>query len=351
MIIDKATLSAKLNKLKSVVPGKSCTIPALQGVLFSDNTLAAYNLEIAIRTTIDTDTSESFIIPASALDLIPKLPDGEIEIIEQNNQLTINASGIKSKHSTLPVSEYPSLPVVKTQTKNTINGAELEKTLTKIIYAVAADIGRPILTGVLFQTEEEDLNIVATDAHRLAWAKIKYNEPADYVVPKLAIQKLLSIGLAETVEIHHTNNLALFITGEYNIITRLLEGQYVDYKRVLPNHNNTFKANRKQLQEAVERSLLAINQEKLSTNSIMLEIEADQMKLTTKSSVSEYVEYITLSEAAKQSAQIAFNPKYLLESIKSFDDEIIFYIGTSQQPMLLQHENLNSLLLPVRTGR
>lgn len=339
MIIDKSFLSARINKLKPIVPGKMAP-EVMQGILMKEGSIIAYNLEVAMRTKI-TDTDETFIIPQTAIDLIPKLPDGDIELKYENDQLYINASGIKSKHATLSPNEYPALPG-RNGEQFIIDGAALSSILHAISHAIAVDQSRPSITGVLIESAGEQLELTATDGHRVSIGKIPFDGAVSCIIPKQAVQRIVALNILEEIEITCDKNTITFDAGEYSIMSRLLEEAFPNVKSIFKNsHKHTTSINKYALIEIVERASLA-------SDIIRVKIEGNEATIIARSKLSEHIETMGIEEEIS-GIDMAFSAKKLLETIKSVDGNTIkAQTDGNLTPLFLIGEAITSLILPRR---
>ncbi len=348
MIIDKAVLAPKLAKLKTVLPSRILE-NAVQGVLFKDNCLFATNLEIGVKTTIEVDSEEEFIIPARAIELIDNLPEGPIEIIpDKSYSITIKAQNIKNKFQSHDPKIFPELGADATDFNiGSISSTDFEKAVKSVLYAVDSNNARVIMSGVCFDSSEGTLNIVGTDGHRMSWYKMNYNKEFSFIAPKTSIQKLLSIGISGEIEISYDPKNAIFKSDEYTLYTRLLEGQYVAYKSVFKKPDNSTIINRKAFLEGLKRCMICMDEK--NRGAVKLKFEGEKLTILANSSISEYAEVINLEAAIDESITIGFNGVYVADCLKSFEGENVeISFGTAVQPMVVDDGELSAIVLPVR---
>lgn len=348
MIIDKSLIAPKLTKLKSIVPTK--TQDGIQGVLLKDRTLTATNNEIALKMILNEALpDEEFIIPIKAISLIENLPDGVIEIAQGKDfSIIIKAENIKNKFQSQDPKLFIELDANKNSKNNTGFSSEiLEKSIKSILFAVGNDNIKPIINGAYFESKEGFLNIVGTDGFKMAWNKVKHSDEFNFIVPKTSLQKLLSIGISDGIEITYNNKIAIFRTDEFEFYTRLIEGKYIPYKTLFNKTNNSTIINKKLLLEALKRSIICMEEKK---GVIKFKLEGKKLEITINSAISDYKEDLQLETDIDNTIEIGFNIVYLTECIKSFSSENIeLYFSEPNKAMLLDDGELTAILLPVRT--
>lgn len=347
MKIQKSEIAAKLSALKSIALSKGTT-QTIQGVLFKDNKLTAYNLSIGMTATLSTETNESFMIPPKAIEMIERLPDGELEITGTDKMISLKAAGVKGKYVTTSVADFPEIPMVDGNLQSvTLNGDELQSKLSAVIPAVPDTSTRPVMMGVLLDADGKKLNIVACDGVRLMHAIMDYSGEFNVVVPKAAMQKLLSIGLSGDIEITYTANKALFKTDDFTMFTRLLEGDFLDYNAATPSNKIITEVDRKTIVNSLSRAVLCIDDKAL------LPIEANFMEsevsLKMHSPLLEYAETLSLEQPVSELVRIGVDTRRFLEVLKAFDDDNVqISLGGSCSPMVLTGDGLSAMLMPVK---
>lgn len=340
------------NKLKLLKPAldTKAQLPALQGVLLRDNTLTAYNLETALTARLDTDTKETFIIPSKAVDIIQSVTDDYIELLYEDRHLLITFGKSKSKYQTIDVTEYPEIPTLNNDAAKTeINASCLIESMKKCMYAIAVDETTPVLTGLLFNAENNVLNLVGCDGCRLALASMEYDKELKFIVPKrtLSLLQSFSIQKEDTVSITSTNKHIIFSINEYCIISRLLEGNFPDYKTAIPNHEIVFEVNRCAMLEIFSRINLLLAGQNSSPAKITFQKDEIHAEITVPNS--EYIDTIEAKSNLTEPITIGVNSHYMADCLRSFSaDNITIHIGTPITPMLITADNQTALVLPVR---
>jgi DNA polymerase III beta subunit len=347
MIIDKSEIAAKLGKIKSAITTKS-TIPALQGVLLKDGYLTAYNLEYGITAKLNIISDEQFIIPAKAVDMIDALPDGPIELYtDEESNLIIKTRSIKNRFATAAVADYPDIPSVSEGAPITIDSEQLTYAVSSVLYAVSVNPSRPALMGVYFEATDGALNFVGCDGYRIAWNKIKMDGSFSFIVPRESVQKMLSVGLTGDVEISFDTKRAIFRSAEYTVFTRLLEGNYLQYQKSIPDYKTTVIANRKDLLTCIHRAMICMDNRLKSK--VKLEFADKEIGISLSTPSSDYAEAVKLETAYNGSLLIGFNAQFLHDALRYFDCENIeIGLGTDTGAMTLRDGDQMSMVLPVR---
>lgn len=351
MIVQKSEIAPKLSKLKTIVPSKISTEgnQCIQGILYKNNSLQATNLEISIKAAFEKGEEETFIIPARAIELIESLPDGEIHIIpEDNYSVKIKTKGINNKFQSYNPEEFPNLDEdIPDTAAGSINIKDLERGIKSVLYAISSTSPRPMLTGVNFDASDGRLNIVGCDGFRVAWFKMDYENNFNFVVPKASVQKLLSVGINDDVEIIYNNRNAVFKAKEYTIYARLLEGKYLDYTRMFVKRAGEVQIKKDELTEAIKRGTICADEKNKCT--VKLQIKDSGIMISTNSTISEYTEEIQTESKSNKEMMIGFNALYLMGFLKGFESEVLcLNVGSPLEPMLTEDKGLSAMVLPMR---
>lgn len=245
--VTQENLSNALSTVARVASARG-TLPILANVLIKtvDNRLSisATNLDIAITQHIGAKVSEegAITVPARLMqDFISSLPAGVIELKLDSYKLHITTDQYQSVVNGVAADDFPVMPAINAEGEQsrswTINAALLKKGLQQVIMAASSDESRPVLTGVLLQTSEGRLYAAATDSYRLAEKDLGANsEDVHLLIPATAIQDLLRIlgDYDEAVQVTHDDQQVLFQAGEVDLVARLIDGKYPDYRRLIP---------------------------------------------------------------------------------------------------------------------
>ena len=346
MKIQKTDLAQKLNKIKGVVPKKT-TLPVLQGILVRDGFLIANNMEMTVKAKIEGTEGESFIIPERAFDLINNLPDGEMEIsVAAGNIIMIKADKIKNKYQTLDPAQFPATASQDNGSELRIKAEMLLESMKRVSYAVPAQNTNTVMTAMCLQAAGGQLNFVGLDGHVLAWDKIGYDGEFELLIPKNTVDKMKSLGLSGEVQIRHNKTGAVFITEDFEIYTRLIEGEYFKYQTLfkeLPLHT---VVSRIALLDAMTRAKMCTEER----CPVRFEMDGGALSLSIKDNTTDYHETIELQEDIAETLTIGFDARLVLETLKAFDCENVgLSFGGPKMPMIVEAEDsdFKTIVLPV----
>lgn len=366
IICSKENLLYGVQTVQRAVSNKN-PLPILSGIhLITDGNnlkFTATDLEIGIECIIPVTVIEegSVVIPAKyIIEIARKLPDTKIEIIANNET---NLTTIKYGNSEFNIvggkgEDFPSLPTIESDFNYILSIDLFKNMIRQVVFATSMDDNRPIFTGVLLDIEEDNIVLVGTDTHRLAFRKGKINKEeinnqVSVVIPGRTLNEVskLANNNDEKIVITITENQILFKLNDICIISRLIDGHYPNYKQVIPNDFNTkLRVKTKDLLEAVERaSLLA----KESSNIVKININENKLIINLNSpDVGRIHEEINIFNNG-ESNQIAFNSKYIIDVLKVIDaEEIYIEMKGSLSPGIItpvDNDNYLYLILPVRT--
>lgn len=347
MKIEKTELAGKIAKLKNVVPKKT-NIPALQGILVKDGYLTASNLELTVKTKIEVAEGEIFLIPAKAFDLIGNLPDGEVEITPgKNHTIMIKAVKIKNKYHTLDPETFPVSGMPGEDDKETtIDSGLLLASMKRVSYAIPAQASSPTMSTLCLRAEEGMLNFVGLDGHVLAWDRTGYEGNFELLIPKNTVEKLLSIGLSGDVTVKHNKNGAAFITEDYEVYTRIVDGEYFKYEKMFNQMPVHTEVARMEFLEAVMRAKMCIEEKRPAR----FEISGSEMNISIKDSTTDYNEMVFLKKKLEEPLTIGFDARLVAETLKAFDCENVkIQMASPKMPMIVEAEDsdFKAIVFPV----
>lgn len=346
MRIFKSELAQKIGKLESVVP-KSTPMPAMQGILVKEGYLIATNLELTVKTKIEGTEDGSFLIPQRAFDFIKNLPDGEVEISSiAKDMIVIKTDRIENKYQTADLDGFPTTNVQDGGDELAIKAETLLRSMRRVSYAVPAKNTNTVMTAMCLQASEGHLNFVGLDGHMLAWDQMDHDGDFELLIPKSAVEKLKTIGLSGEVRIRHGKTGAAFITDEFEVYTRLVEGEYFKYRKMfsdLPLHT---VVSRTDLIDAMTRAKMCAGE----MNPVRFELDSSSLCLSIRDSITDYRETVDLQEKMKEPLTIGFNARLVLETLKAFDcDNVGISFGGPRSPMIIEAEDsdFKAIVLPV----
>lgn len=374
-IIVRDRLLDALNHVMKAVSGKT-TIPILTGIKIDVTkdgvTLTGSDTDITIQTFIPAEEdakqnvtiveSGSIVLQARMFnEIVRKLPTNEVEIQVTNEVQTHIRSGKSIFHLIASdANEYPLLPNINQDASFPMPADLLKSMIRETVFAVAVTESRPVLTGVNWIIKDQSLICVATDSHRLARRKAKMEqvqEDYDVVIPGKSLNELNKI-LENTntpVEIVITEQQVLFKTDNVLFFSRLLEGNYPDTDRLIPNEfQTTIKINGKELLQAIDRaSLLARGN---SHNVVRLEtLSEESIEISSNSpEIGKVQEEISLDLCEGEQLKISFSAKYMMEALKAIgEDHVIVQFTGAMRPFILrslEDDTILQLIVPIRTN-
>lgn len=346
MKIQKTELAAILNKIKGVVPKKTTT-PALQGILVKEGCLVASNMEMTVKAKLEGAGDECLIIPERAFDLINNLPEGEVEIsAKSGNSIAIKAEKIKNKYQTMGPEQFPLLPKPEEGNRIEIKAEVLLESMKRVSYAIPTNGSNAVMSSLCLQAAGGQLNFVGLDGKLLAWDKVDYDGEFELLIPKNTIDKLKSLGLSGDVQITHNKTGAIFVTEDFEVCTRLVEGKYFQYQTMfkeLPMHT---AVSRTELLDAITRAKMCTEEKR----PVKFEMKESELNLSIKDKTTDYHETVDLQESLPEPITIGFDARLVLETLKTFDCEnVVISLGGARMPMIVEAEDsdFKAIVLPV----
>ena len=359
-----------IKALNSVVKGvaSKTTKPILEGILIQTNDkeikLTTYDLELGIEYTMECDVKEQGSTVVNAMmftEIIRKLPDSEINInINENNLLTIECEGALYKLATMNPDEFPELPKIEIENSIELEQSALKNMIKKTIFAVSTEENRPIFTGCLFEIANNKLNVVAVDGFRLAWkSKFLQNKVNNFsaVIPGRTLNEInkILIDSFDMIKIGVAKNQVLFEMENCKIVTRLLDGEFLNYSSVIPETWETrVRVNKSILQDCFERvSLISASSiEKEKKYPVKVTVDIGKVTISCTNQTGDAKEEIYVSTEGKN-LEAGFNPKYFLDALRNIDDEEIFVdFGTSISPCIIrpvdEEGDYTYMILPIK---
>lgn len=358
----KKTFSDAVNIIQRAVSTKS-TLPALEGILIkaaNDSlTLTSNDLEIGMTTTIPASVSESGDIVLNAklfCDILRKLPDPTVDIIADEKLLTTVTSGA-SEFTILgiPANEFPETPALTECENFSISQSILAGMIRQTLFCISSDDSKPVHTGSLFELSNGEIRIVSVDGFRLAirTEKIQNSLNLKFVIPGKTlgeILKMLSPDSDDPVNMNIGKRHILFEINGFTLISRLLEGDFLDYRSVLINTSSSeIKIKVRDFTDSIERASLLISDRLKSP--VRCVFEKDIIKVTCSTASGKVYDEIP-SSLSGDTVEMGFNNRYLLDALRACEcDEIKVLLNGPLSPMRIypaDGEEFIFLVLPVR---
>ena len=252
--------------------------------------------------------------------------------------------------------DYPKFPTFDGNKTITIEDEKIKELIKKTIFSCSTDEARPLFTGILVESKDDKLTFVGTNTHRLAIKSLiqTTNEPMSMIIPSKVLNEIfrnLTGDMPQEVIISLLNNQIMVIIDDVVIVSRLIEGKFPDYNKVIPaKFAVTCKVNAKELAGAVERVALFSTDGDYSI--VKISVEQEKMTITSSSpEIGTGREVITCATEG-DALNVAFNSKYILDILKNIDsDEVTLAMNTSLSPVCItskQEENYTYIVTPVR---
>lgn len=356
-------LVAKLSVVSRAVSTRAAT-QSLSGILLSADgvgvSLCATDLEMGLKTSLaaDADGEGTVLLPGRLLAEVSRSlgdPEVEIELRESERDVEIR-SGSSSFHlRVLPSEDFPAFPDADPEPLS-LPAPALAETVELVARAASRDDMRPVLTGVLVSAAGSELTMVATDSYRLAVKRTQLDKPIDAEIeaniPAKALRELARIVAAdgvETVSVSLQRNQAIFRAGAIVLNTRLIEGQFPNFRQLLPeSYEHDVRLPRPDLLDVTRR----ISQ--LAQRNAPLRLSFAPGELTVAASTPDVGDAVEAMPAAFEGEplEIGFNPEFLREGIESVEgDEVLLRLISPLRPGLLQpvdSEDFRYLVMPIR---
>ncbi len=357
----RTDLVSAVSNVSRAVSSKA-SIPALEGVLIKayNNSLniSGYNLEIGITTDVEATIKQEGEIVLSArlfLDIVRRLPE-EIVMIETDDRMVTYITCGKVDYQIVGMSsvEYPDLPTFQQTDGITVNAKVLRDMIRQTVYAVSDNNSKPIYTGSLFEISEGVLRIVAIDGFRMAIRSENVDSESNtsFVVPgktQLEVLKLITDD-EENVEIIVGQRHITFKINSYKVISRLIEGTFLDYKSTIPTGEKTeLVINTRMMIDSVERMSL-LNSERIQSP-VRCKFNENEIRMSCASAVGRANDVINVPIIG-ESVEIGFNNRYMLEALKNTDtDEVKMVLNGAVSPIVIKPvkgDSFLSIVVPVR---
>ena len=359
---EKNQLVSAISVASRTVAQKSA-ISGLEGILVRAGVkvmLTGYNLETGITVSVDADIQETgaCVMPARLFfDIVRKLPDDTVSIqVDESFKVSIKGGISSFTITALSADDYPELPDVDSEKGIRVPQNELKAMISGTIFAVSENQARPIHTGVLFEVDNDSITSVAVDGYRLALRRYRPEESLErtlkFVAPAAALKEVEKI-LGDTDDpatFYPGSKHILFTIGDATLVCRILEGEFLDWRRVLPQNNPVkLVGNVSRLTDSIERVGLVIS-EKLKSP-VRCKFGDNAAELRTVSTIGEAYDVCPIAGDGKD-LEIGFNCKYLLDALRAVpDSECTLEMINGLSPIVLNPTEGNRysyMVLPVR---
>lgn len=363
----RENLLAGITTVARAVAAKS-PIPVLAGILIEAGedglTLTGTNLEIYIscRLTASEIVPGSIVLPARYLtEMARRLPEGPVSVVADlsSYSASIRYGRAEASLNGYAAEEFPRPPELTPKAEFNLSSEVLRDITRQVLYAVSQDELRPVFTGILLEAVDQELKAVATDTHRLAMAGVAIpgidTHLTNVIIPGKALgelARLLSGAEDEKTAVVIADSYASFTNGPVQVLTRLIEGQFPDYKQVIPTsyRSRLGGVDPLTLMNTVERASTVADSE---APLVILELKSDELIVSSRSQAGSFIEELPAALEG-ETLQVAFNADYMAEALRAFGPApVSMEFNGPVGPSLIRpadeekHDHL-ALVLPVR---
>ena len=361
IICTKSDLVKGVNIVSKAVPSKT-TMPILECILIDATTdiikFTANDMELGIETVVEGNIVEKGVVAIDAKifsEIVRKLPDNEVIIeCDGNLQTTITCEKAKFNISAKSGEDFSYLPYVEKSEMISISQFTLKEIIRQTIFSIADNDSNKLMTGELFQIQDNILKVVSLDGHRISIRKTELDnsyQSRKVVVPGktlMEVSKILSGEAESKVNISFTSNHIVFEFDNTVVVSRLIEGEYFRIDQMLSSDYETkVKINKKEFLNCIDRATLLVKEG--DKKPIIINILDDVMELKIKSQIGSMNDEIMISKEGRD-LLIGFNPKFLIDALRVIDDEeVTLYLMNPKAPCFIKDdkENYIYLILPV----
>ena len=362
--IERAVLLKSLGHVQSVVERRN-TIPILSNVLLEAREdgslrLMATDLDLQVDESVPANVAQPGATTVSAhtfFDIVRKLPEGsQVELSAAEGKMQVVAGRSRFNLSTLPRDDFPVIAEGELPTRFELPAATLRQIIEKTRFAISSEETRYYLMGIFFHVVDDQLRAAATDGHRLARVTVPRPDGADgmpdVIVPRKAVQELYRLleELEGTVEISLSPTKIRFGLGSAILTSKLIDGTFPDYNRVIPTANDKLlKLDPKSFSAGVDR-VSTIASEK--TRAVKISVDRDKVTLSVTSPENGVATEELAADYGSDGLEIGFNARYLLDILSEIDgDTVEVHLADAAAPTLLrENDKSNALyvLMPMR---
>ncbi|MCM1049331.1 MAG: DNA polymerase III subunit beta [Clostridiales bacterium] len=361
IVCKKSNLLNGVMVVSKAVPSKT-TMSILECILVDvrndEIKLSANDMELGIETKIDGEIVEKGMIALDAkifMDIVRKLPDSDIKIeTDSNFTTTITCEKAKFNIPGKSGEDFSYLPQIERNDCIIVSQFTLKEIIRQTIFSISDNDNNKLMTGELFEINEDVLKVVSLDGHRISIRKIKLKNsysPKKIVVPGKTlneISKILSGDTDKDVSIFFTNNHILFEFDSTVVVSRLIEGEYFRIDQMLSSDYETkVRINKKEFLDCIDRATLLVKEG--DKKPIIINITDSSMELKINTIIGSMDEDIDINKSGKD-LMIGFNPKFLIDALRVIDDEEVdLYMVNPKAPCFIRdaEENYIYLILPV----
>ena len=360
LIVSKGNLLRGVNIVSKAVPTRT-TMAILECILIDASTneikLMANDMELGIETRIEGVVEERGVIALDAKifsEIVRKLPDSDVTIETDASFKTI-ISCEKAKFNIVGKSgdDFSYIPYIEKNESIVISQFTLKEVIQQTIFSIADNDNNKLMTGELFEINENELKVVSLDGHRISIRNIELKNNYDHkkvVVPGKTLQEISKIvpGGVDDVLIYLTDNHIVFDFDTTTVVSRLIEGEYFKIDQMLSSDYETkVKVNKKELLDCIDRSTLLVKEG--DKKPIIMNVTDGNMELKINSFIGSMNEDIDIEKEGKD-ILIGFNPKFFIDALRVIDEEeVSLYMVNPKAPCFIKDDEgkFIYLILPV----
>ncbi len=361
----KDSLLTGVNTVQKAVSSKN-TLPILQSISLKAEgqklIFTATDLEIGIRCEVpaQTEIEGTVVLPAKLFtDIVRKLPDTTITLSSQEESIHLFYYNSEILLKGYDQDEFPLLPDLLDPTVFSLPTNLFRKMIHETVFACGSEENRPVFSGLLLEIDHQNLRLIATDTHRLAYRLAEIPNPDDIkfsgIIPSKTMSEIYRLLKEddETLAIRFNDAQVSFQFGSVHLVSRLIEGQFPNYKQVIPQTCETkVYLSVRDFMESVERASLLARDSSAGASIVRLSIKDNIIHLDHSTEIGRIAEQIYMEKEGND-LNISFNSKFILDVLRVIDaEEILFELSGPQGAAVIrniQDRNYIYLLLPVRT--
>ena len=361
IVCQKADILKSVNIVMKAVPSKT-TMPILGCIMMDASRgeikFTTNDMELGIETIVKGSILEKGKVALDAKlfsEIVRKLPDSDVTIsTDDNYQATITCEKSRFSISGKEGEDYPYIPFVEKDNSICISQFTLREVIKQTIFSIAQNENNKMMTGELFEVNDNVLKVVALDGHRISIRKIELKDSYEHkkvVVPGktlIEISKILSGETEDMINIFFTKNHIMFEMEDTIAVSRLIEGEYFHIEQMISNDYETkVQINKRELLECIDRAILLISEN--DKKPLIIGIDDTTMELKVTAQSGSMNEQINVHKEGKD-ILIGFNPRFMMDALRVINDETInIYLVNPKAPCFIRddQETYTYLILPV----
>lgn len=359
--VTQENLSKALSTVARVANSRN-TLPILSNVMIKTVgnrlSVSATNLDIAITHYIGSKVAQegSITVPARLMqDFVSSLPSGVIELKLEEHKLHISTERYNSIINGVAADEFPVMPAISDGSNWTIPAPLFKKALQQVIFAASSDEARPLLTGVYLHVSEGTLYMAATDSYRLAEKSLMpYEEELKLLIPAVSMQDLMRIisDNDDEIAVTHDDQQVLFRVGDVELVTRLIEGNYPDYRKLIPSQfATTAQLKKSELLNITKVSSLFARE---SAGSVTIHVDEADQEVSIRSIASQLGENTAKANGkVTGTSDITLNSRYILDALQALSgDEVLFCFNGKLEACVLKDatsDDYTHVIMPLKS--